>query len=435
MDRTSSPAPRFRLQIRWLLLISTLLLGAAAPPARPDRTLVSAGAAIDQLDARQAERGAAAGVTGGLALRGSMRHTPPPPQPISVDPAYHTYAGMVAEVQRVAAAHPGLVQLGSIGSSYEGRALLLARVAGPRAAGAVRPEALLVSHYHAREHLTVEMMLAALHLLADRYGQPGQERITRLLDQRVVWLVFDLNPDGGEFDIAEGSYRGLRKNREPNLCPSDGEGGPGQGTDLNRNHSYRWGGVASSDDPCSVVYRGPAPASAPEVAALERFVRGRVIDGVQRITVALSFHTYGEMVLWPYGYTREELPPDMDPDDHAAFVALGRAMAATNNYTPSQAHHFNPTSGDFNDWAYGEQRIFAYTFELYPPDFPQGLDAFYPPGSVIQRETARNFEALLYLLEQAACPYLASGGAERHCVGSARFRPPQRVWLPNVARP
>lgn len=449
--RTPPPRHRPAPLIRWLLLLLALpLLGGTAPPAQPDlpagryrvagvasgaarNTVADTGAAIDWAGPAEVVVSADARAASRLAALGFALRRLPEPR-LAVDPAYHSYEAMVDEVRRVAAAHPQLVQLSSIGSSYEGRDLLLARVAGPGGPAGERPEALLVGHYHAREHLTVEMLLAALHLLADSYGQPGQQRITGLLDQRVVWLVFDLNPDGGVFDTAAGTYQIWRKNREPSGCPFESSEGSGRGTDLNRNHSYGWGRRGSSDYVCAETYRGPAPASAPEVAALERFVRGRVVGGVQRITVAASFHTYGELILWPYGYTDAPLPPDMDPDDHAALVALGQAMARANRYRAMQASQLYTTSGDFGDWAYGEQRIFAYTFEMYPAGFDGTLDGFYPPGAVIQRETARNAEALLLLLEQAACPYLAAGAAERRCVGSARFRTPQLVWLPSVAR-
>ena len=32
--------------------------------------------------------------------------------------------------------------------------------------------------------------------------------------------MFNLNPDGGEYDIATGSYRSWRKNRQPNRAPA-----------------------------------------------------------------------------------------------------------------------------------------------------------------------------------------------------------------------
>ena len=30
------------------------------------------------------------------------------------------------------------------------------------------------------------------------------------------------------------------------------------------------------------------------------------------VTTGISYHTYGELILYPYGYTYEDIPPDMD---------------------------------------------------------------------------------------------------------------------------
>ena len=78
------------------------------------------------------------------------------------------------------------------------------------------PEVLFTASQHAREHLTVEMALYLLNELTDEYGTDS--RITGLVDGREIWIVFDMNPDGGEYDIATGSYRSWRKNRQPNAA-------------------------------------------------------------------------------------------------------------------------------------------------------------------------------------------------------------------------
>src|SRR5690606_37321069 len=76
------------------------------------------------------------------------------------------------------------------------------------------------------------------------------------------------------------------------------------GTDLNRNWGYKWGCCGgASDNPSSETYRGSAPFSAPETAALRDFVNSRVVDGTQQIKAAIDFHTYSELVLWPFGHT------------------------------------------------------------------------------------------------------------------------------------
>jgi hypothetical protein len=328
---------------------------------------------------------------------------------------------MVSEIQAVAAAHPAIVQLFSIGRSLEGRELWAAKVSDNVAQDEDEPEALFVGHYHAREHLTVEMMLYLLHLLADNYGLAGQEQITNLVDTREIYLIFDMNPDGGEYDTAAGFYQLWRKNRDLN---ADGS----FGVDLNRNHSYAWGCCGgSSDIPGDEVYRGPAPASEPETRAIEAFVNSRVLAGVQQISVAITFHTFSELVLWPYGHTYDQVPSDMRLDDYAAFAALGQEMARTNGYTPMQSSNLYITDGDLIDWAYGVHRIFAFTFEMYPSSFtPEG---FYPPASAIAPQTERNRAAVLYLLEQAGCPYAAIGKQAEHCT-NGRINPPKVTWLP-----
>jgi hypothetical protein len=141
-----------------------------------------------------------------------------------------------------------------------------------------------------------------------------------------------------------------------------------------------------------------------------------VIGGVQQITVAIDFHTYSELVLWPYGYTFTDVPADMTQDDHDVLVTMGQAMAATNGYVPQQASDLYITDGTINDWLYGVHGIMNYTFEMYPDTAQQG--GFYPPDEVIPAETSRNRAAVLYLLEQADCPYNVIGKGAQYCGGT-----------------
>ena len=106
----------------------------------------------------------------------------------------------------------------------------------------------------------------------------------------------------------------------------------------------------------------------------------------------------------------------MTEDDHAAFVALGTGMADRNGYTAQQLSDLYILDGDASDWLYGDQRIFAFTIEMYPTDNSH-VGGFYPPDSVIQRETTRNDDAVLWFLEHAGCPYSARvpSMAVTHC--------------------
>ncbi len=321
------------------------------------------------------------------------------------DSLYHDYAAMTAEIAAVAAAHPTIVSAPfSIGRSYEGRELWAVKITGNGAVDG-KPGVLFLGLHHAREHLTVEMTLDILHLLADNYGTDA--RITSLVDTRDIYIIFNVNPDGGEYDVATGSYQSWRKNRQPN------GGSFYAGTDPNRNYGYKWGCCGgSSGDPASETYRGAAAFSAPEIAHVRDFIDSRVFNGRQQIRTSISFHTYGELILWPYGYTYDDVPDDMTADDSAVFRTMGQAMAATNGYTPQQASELYVTDGTYDDWAYGVHGIFGYTFEMYPTGSRPG---FYPPDERIATQAARNREAVLYLIEQADCPYRTIGKEAQYC--------------------
>jgi len=131
------------------------------------------------------------------------------------------------------------------------------------------------------------------------------------------------------------------------------------------------------------------------------------VDGWQQIRTHITFHTSGRLVMWPYGYTHKDVPADMSGNDHAAFVAMGKRMAKLNGYTPQQASDLYITDGRFGDWIYGTQRVFTYTFEM--------TVGWYPDDSKIGPETARNRSAILYLIEQADCPWRAAGLAAADC--------------------
>jgi hypothetical protein len=81
---------------------------------------------------------------------------------------------------------------------------------------------------------------------------------------------------------------------------------------------------------------------------------------------------------------------------------------------PKQLSDLYVFDGGSSDWLYGDQRIFALTIEVYPLD-DSHVGGFYPPDNIIERETRRNDGAVLYFLEQVACPYRAAGLEDTHC--------------------
>jgi carboxypeptidase T len=309
------------------------------------------------------------------------------------DAVYHNYAETIAELQVVAKAHPKTVHLFSFGSSYEGRDLVAARISDDPVDRLDEPGVLFVALHHAREHLTVEVALSLLHLFAES----SDPAVRSLVETRQIYLLPVMNPDGGEYDIATGTYRLWRKNRQP-------AGSNVVGIDPNRNYGYLWGCCGGSSDlPTAETYRGHAPFSAPEVARVRDFVEEHT-----NLRTAISYHTYGDLILYPYGYTYTDVPSDMTQLDRDTFVAMAAEMARTSAYTPQQSSDLYITDGDFSDWMYGARKIYAFTFEL-------GGGSFYPGAGIIAAESQRNHAAAVYAAQMAGCPTLAAGIA---CAGA-----------------
>src|SRR5262245_14798226 len=286
---------------------------------------------------------------------------------------------MAAQIQSVAAAHPDTVRRFSIGRSAQGRKLWAVKISNNALIDELEPEVLLVAGQHAREHITIEQALYLLDQLTS-----GDPRVVNLISKTEVYIVFNLNPDGSEFDTRGEFPRFWRKNRQKPF-----------GTDLNRNWGYHWGrpGINVSASPSSDAYRGKRPFSAPETRALRDFVKSRMIGGAQQIKAAIDIHSAAELVLWPYGYTKANATKGMTRAQYARLAHLGRVMAHANGYKAEQASDLYVAPGELPDWLWGEYHIYAYTFELGPGD------EFYP--AEFADEIAKNREPVLLLLAAA----------------------------------
>ncbi|MFD8413443.1 MULTISPECIES: M14 family metallopeptidase [unclassified Streptomyces] len=416
MSATAAPPPTPSTATRDEAVVQYEIKGPATPQERT--ALLRTGVSIDEVDARSVVVSADPVQAGALrALGYTLTPLPGPPDrtdreakasPMdfpSADSRYHNYAEMNAEIDQRIAQYPSIMSKQVIGKSYQGRDIVAIKISDNVASDENEPEVLFTHHQHAREHLTVEMALYLLKEFGAGYGT--DTRITNTVNSREIWIVPDLNPDGGEYDIATGSYRSWRKNRQPN------SGSSYVGTDENRNWNYKWGCCGgSSSSKSSETYRGATGESAPEVKAVADFVRSRVVGGKQQIKAAIDFHTYSELVLWPYGWTYNDTAPGLTADDLAVYKTIGTRMASSNGYTPEQSSDLYITDGTIDDWLWGNQKIFAYTFEMYPES---GGGGFYPPDEVIDRETARNKDAVLQLLENADCMYRSIGKEAQYC--------------------
>jgi murein tripeptide amidase MpaA len=318
------------------------------------------------------------------------------------------------------AARPDLCQeIGAIGLSVESRPIRVWRITGPDPGP--KPGVFYHGLQHAREWITGPTVMYLANHLVSRYDV--DPCIADLVNRTEFYLAPCVNPDG--YDFTWTSTRLWRKNRRNNL---DGT----FGVDLNRNWAYGWGGGGSSGVTSSETYRGTAPFSEPETAALSGFVTSH-----PGIRAYMDYHSYSQLILWPYGNVCATPPA---PDD-ARFSALGNAMQQLIQSVHGQFYEPGPicltlyqASGSSVDWAYGSAGRTAFTIELRDT----GAFGFELPPDQILPNCEENLPAILYLsrwatygiLVEPAGPLPAQIPAGQPATLTATINSAQDTYLP-----
>ncbi|XP_059613884.1 carboxypeptidase B-like [Phlebotomus argentipes] len=251
-------------------------------------------------------------------------------------------------LRNLAAEYPNLVTLETAGKSYEGRDILVVRISTTNFDG-TKPKIFIDAGIHAREWIAP---MAALNLIHELVEHSADHADFLACD----WIVIpSVNPDGYQF--SHDSDRMWRKTRSKNA------GSTCRGVDGNRNYKYYWGfGTGISHNPCSDVFLGPEPLSEPETQA----VANELAKDAAGVRLYLSFHSYGDWLLFPWGYDR------VHHDNHSELDSLGHKVAAAvksahgRKYTVgNSAILLYPASGASDDHAAGEHNItLSYTVEL-----------------------------------------------------------------------
>jgi carboxypeptidase T len=296
--------------------------------------------------------------------------------------AYHSFASVEAELQELAELEPDVVELQEIGRSIENRPIRVLRI-GERS-GNTR-KVLLMGCHHAREWISVEVpLLLARHLVEHVHQSPVQE----WLSQGEIWVAPMVNPDGHEHCRTEN--RLWRKNRRHN---PDGS----IGVDPNRNYGYLWGTLdipTSSHVPSDDTYVGPRAFSEPETRAVRDLIGRELFSGV------ITYHSYSQLILYPWGYTEDPIPNRADRDRMVNLAAqMQELMRGVHDvvYTPQQSSALYPTAGDTTDWTYGIYGIPSFTVELRPQNFAQG--GFLLPPEQIQPTWEENRPAAFEFIQ------------------------------------
>ncbi|MFD8644992.1 M14 family zinc carboxypeptidase [Streptomyces zaomyceticus] len=317
--------------------------------------------------------------------------------------------GLKQEILDTARANPGITKVVSLGKTLKGQDILALKVSkgAQRAKDGSKPATLYMSNQHAREWITPEMTRRLLHHYLDGYGK--DERITRIVDTTELWFVLSANPDGYDYTHADPENRQWRKNLRDN--DGDGRITPGDGVDLNRNFSYKWGydNEGSSPDPADETFRGKGPMSEPETKAIDAFQK--------RIGFAygINYHSAAQLLLYGVGW---QVATDT-PDDVALKALAGTPQnSAVPGYRPQVSSELYITNGEADGHAANVNGTQMFTPEMstcatasrvdpndaWNPADCASVFTFPDDEKLIQAEFAKNIPFALAVAETAAHP-------------------------------
>lgn len=277
-------------------------------------------------------------------------------------PGYSTYAQLKVKLKELADKNPEIASLQDIGDTWEkttGKSpdndIWNMKITSNKTKNG-KTKVFFMGGMHARELAPVELMLKLTEHLITQYGK--DPAVTTLVDTREINIVPMVNVDG-RIQVEKGNTW-QRKNTN------------GPGVDLNRNFDSYWNyeglDVPSSwvrelKNPNGQTYSGSSPASEPETKAIQDFIKK------ERPSMVLDMHAYGEMFMWPVGYTTKPVPEDSVFRNiyNNSFKQIGMKGG-------SPAVLLYPTTGTSIDYPYVKFKALGVGMEVgtsFRPSYPE----------------------------------------------------------------
>ncbi|EGX60809.1 carboxypeptidase [Streptomyces zinciresistens K42] len=322
---------------------------------------------------------------------------------------YGGTGGLKEEIVRTGQQNPGLTKVVSIGKTVSGQDILAVKLTkdAKKAKDGSKPAVLYMSNQHAREWITPEMTRRLMRYYLDNYQK--DKRVKKIVDSRELWFVLSANPDGYDYSFKDSDTRMWRKNlRDIN---GDGAVSTGDGVDLNRNFSYKWGydDEGSSPNPTSETYRGASAGSEPETKALDAFQK-RV-----GFTYGINYHSAAELLLYGVGWQVATNTPD---DVMYKALAGTPGNSAIPGYRPQVSSELYTTNGEADGHAANVNGLSMFTPEMSTCQTASNIDPndrwnaadcqsvfnFPDDEKLIQDEFTKNVPFALSVAESAARP-------------------------------
>ena len=302
---------------------------------------------------------------------------------------YFTYQEMTVLRHDFEDTYPDIMSLESIGVTYEGRDVWMVKLSDNVENNEEEPGALFMGAHHGNEKPSFETLIFFIQHMVENYGKentdddgdgfvnedpidgldndedglidedPSEDRVRDVINNTQIFLIPMVNPDGVEAET--------RKNCAPNYGPFGQKSYiTSYGVNLNRNYEDKWFlyyilpfnyHLVMNMIDSSFNYRGPHPFSENETIAVRDFVETQDID------ISLSFHSYSEVMFFPWMHTSRPTPHE------DLFISIGENMSRINKYHLITSRNyiiprFGGTLGSSENWLYREREILSFTMEL-----------------------------------------------------------------------
>jgi hypothetical protein len=356
------------------------------------------------------------------------------PSELSIDwTHYHNHAETVEIMKSLAEAYPNLSKVYTFGKSFQGADLWLMEITNTSTGAAeTKPGMWVDGNTHAGEVSGAEVCLYTIHHLLTNYGK--DDFVTRLLDDKVFYIVPKLNPDGSDAYLrkpgapVDPNLKKVDDDKDGLLDEDGAEDLNGDGIiTLMRIRDEKGPLKTSPNDPRLMVERkidekgewriigpegidndddgrinedppgsartvsnrnfhawwapewiqsgsGPYPLSEPETKALVDFILAH-----PNIAGLMSYHTHSGVLLRPFVNRGDDDFPPLDLRNYEAIGAMGTEvtgyplLSIFNDFTSNKA---NPRHGSSLDWAYEHLGLSAFGSEIWKAPGETGRSAF-----------------------------------------------------------
>lgn len=327
----------------------------------------------------------------------------------------YTFAELEAQLESIAESYPEISELYPIGRSFQERTLWCMELTNEAIPEEEKTGIAVFANIHGGER---ESASSAMYFAWWLATESASEEVKAILDAYTIYVIPVINPDGYEQSFVYNTRQNLRPrdlngngipfsdpytdvdgdgyiatlyrgtaDEQPFVSwstPSFGMESPdwdkngllgddprNSGIDMNRTFDYQWNryDIETANSEAGVIgtnswaSAGSAPASEPEIQAVQNFLLNNEVDALA------TLHTGIQCVLYPWCYRPYD--ENVDSEDILYMKKVAEDMAAAFQettgrgfYTKSSYEDY-PTSAELIDFSYGRLNIRSYTIEVY----------------------------------------------------------------------